>query len=119
MSEYADLVVHWLAHDQGGRKEPVDVRAGGGSYKPHLRLVSGGELLGVAFIDGQPPIIDLGGEGTASVALIYADGGVDYSSLKPAAEFEVVEGHRVVGRGTVIRRWVAEDDWRDRSREGS
>ncbi len=117
MSEYADLVVHWLAHDQGGRTGPVHLRARGGSYKPHLRLPSGGELLGVAFLDGQPPIVQPGGEGSASVALIYADHGVDYSGLKSGVEFEVVEGHRVVGRGTVVRRWVAEDDWR--SRQGS
>jgi len=117
MSEYADLIVHWLTHGDGGRSSPVHVRGRGGSYKPHLRLHAEGEFLGVAFLDGEPPIVEPGGDGSAIVALIYEGNGVDYSALTPGVEFVVVEGLRVVGRGTVVRRWAADDDWR--SRQGS
>lgn len=115
MSEYADVDIRWLPTAASGRATPVQLRAEGArSYKPHFRIDAGGEYLGVAFLDGEPPIVAPGGEGSALVALIYTDTGVDYTSLVPGAMFEVLEGARVIGRGTVRRRWRADDDWRSR-----
>ena len=116
MSEYAEVTIRWLPAAESGRHSPVHTRAAGGmSYKPHFRIGTAGEYLGVAFLDGEPPVVAPGATGVATVALIYAGAGVDYGALVPGATFEVLEGARVVGQGTVQRRWQAADDWRQRT----
>lgn len=70
-------------------------------YMPHLRVGSSGEELGVAFMEG-PSITYPGETARGTAALLY---GVDYSPLQPGAEFEVLEGRRCVGTGTVVHRW--------------
>ncbi|MDF1501814.1 hypothetical protein [Roseisolibacter sp. H3M3-2] len=116
MSEYADVTIRWLPPAEGGRSAPVQARASRDlSYRPHFRVGAAGEPLGVAFLRGEPPVVAPGGAGAATVALLFADAGVDYHALVPGAAFEVLEGARVVARGTVDRRWRAADDWRERA----
>ncbi len=115
MSDYADVDIRWLPAAEGGRATSIHLRAAGTlSYKPHLRVGAEGDRLGVAFLDGEPPVAAPGDQGSALVALIYVETGVDYASLVPGAVFEVLEGTGVIGNGTVRRRWHADDDWRSR-----
>jgi len=114
VTEFLDVTIHWNPPEQGGRSQPVQLRADGPtSYRPHLRALGSGEYLGVAFVDGDPHLVAPGARSTCTVALIYMNTGVDYSLLVPGAHFDVMEGHRVVGRGSVTRRWTSEADWRN------
>ncbi|HYK81510.1 MAG TPA: hypothetical protein VEU55_00070 [Gemmatimonadales bacterium] len=76
------------------RKVPLSPRG----FGPYFRVGSQGELLGVRVTAGphrMPPT----GEADWEVTYVF-DG--DYSALQPDVVFEVVEGGRVIGRGTVI-----------------
>ena len=64
---------------------------------PHFR-VAGGEYLGIPFDKVEPPSTP--GTYRATVALLYP--GVDYGALVDGAEFEILEGPRVVGSGRVL-----------------
>lgn len=68
-------------------------------YRPHFR-VGGGEHLGISFekIDVQSDAPDTY---RATVALVYSPG-VDYGALVKGAQFEILEGARVVGTGRVL-----------------
>ena len=83
-------------------------------YKPNFRVGTSDEYLGVAFIDGAPSIAPPGTDVVATIALIYEGTGVDYAQLVSHAQFEVLEGARVIGEGTVVRRWHESRDWRER-----
>jgi len=116
MSEYAEVRIRWFSSSESGRTTPIHLCAEGTkAYKPHFRVNSDGEYLGVAFVSGNPAIAHPGSDCEATVALIYTDTGVDYGSLTPHAEFDVLEGARVIGRGLIVRRWSEENDWRQRS----
>ena len=112
MQEYAEIFVRWVPTANGGRHSPANLQgAERPIYLPHFRVGSDGEYLGVAFLDGDPPLGTPGEEGRAIVALVYTDTGVDYSPLRVGVEFDVLEGHRVVARGTIRRRWQSDEDW--------
>jgi hypothetical protein len=118
VSEYSDVRIRWLTPAEGGRSSNIHLRAAKSrSYKPHFRFGNAGDYLGVAFLDGHPPVAAPGETTEATVALIYADTGVDYSPVATEAEFEVLEGARVVGRGIVLKRWSTTRDWRDKAAE--
>ena len=68
-------------------------------YSPHFR-VDGGEHLGISF--EKVEALSESDTYRATVALVYP--GVNYQSLIEGAEFEVLEGARVVGTGRVLRR---------------
>ena len=109
--EWADVHVHFLPPDQGGRSTPVQLRASQTMrYMPHFRVTPNGELLGVSFIKG-PNSVDPGGDAEASVVLLYTDTGVDYSPLTEGASFDVLEGPRRIGRGTILRRYQTHRHW--------
>jgi hypothetical protein len=92
---------------------PKLLRARGSlSYRPHLRVGRQGEWLGVAFLDGSAEWGEPGAHTECLVVLAYTSTGVDYSPLVPGAEFAVLEGHAIVGRGTVQRRLDDPADWR-------
>ena len=115
MSDYAKVSIQWIPAVAGGRSGEVSLRPiGAQRYMPHFRVGSSGESLGVAFLDGTPPVVAPGQAGEATVALMYVDTGVDYSPLLPGVEFEVVEGTQLVGRGAVLHRWQEDNDWRSR-----
>ncbi len=110
MIRYAEVHVRLFATTDGGRATPIYPRGRetGSWYMPHFQINRGGELLGVAFVDG-PSTLAPGQEGTCIVTL--ADDGVDYSGLSHGASFEALEGITVVGRGSVLRRWEIDRPW--------
>ena len=113
MHEYAEIFLRWLPTAESGRTTPAFVRADGSTmYRPHFRVGPTGEFLGVAFLDGDPPLAAPGSEGSALVEFIYVSTGVDYTPLQPGVSFDVLEGLRVIARGTVRRRWQSDADWR-------
>lgn len=65
-------------------------------YKPHF--VIDGNYLGVQFVECD--LTEFDKFGTAIVKLVYDD--VDYSSLTTNAEFDIVEGAAIVGKGIVV-----------------
>ena len=101
--EFAEIEVGWLSQDDGGRSLPLRM-TGRPAYSPHLRVGPTGESLGVAFVDGNPEVVSPGERGIATVLLMYER--VNYAALAPGAEFEVLEGPNVVGRGRVLRRFT-------------
>jgi hypothetical protein len=106
--EYAAVHVRMVPTEESGRRTPVRLAGTlGDSYKPHFRIGLDGEFLGVAFVEG-PERLAPGEEADATVVLLYASTGVDYTPLAPGVEFNVVEGPHVVARGTILRRWRAE-----------
>ncbi len=113
MSEYAEVRIRWLPSAESGRTTSVQLTATEGrSCKPHFRVGPHGEYLGVAFVAGEPALAPPGSDSVATVALIYVETGVDYAPLAPDAEFDVLEGARIIGRGSVVRRWREPGDWR-------
>jgi hypothetical protein len=109
MIECADVQIRWLTTADSGRQTPVRTRHEGSAfYRPHFRVGPDGEYLGVQFLEGDPPVVSPGEQGSATVELLYVSTGVDYSPLAPGASFEVLEGARVIGRGIVQRRFTTE-----------
>ncbi len=109
MQERAEVLVMFLAQDQGGPRSSVSLQ--GWNYRPHFRVGEKGVYLGVAFVDG-PGRIPVGQREKAVVALIYHDDDFDYAPLAENACFEIMEGPNVVGNGQVIRRYKTDKDWR-------
>jgi hypothetical protein len=108
MRECAEVRIRWLPSDAGGRMASVPVQSDGRTfYRPHFRVGVDGEYLGVQFIAGDPPVVAPGEDGSSIVELLYIATGVNYGPLVPGAEFEVLEGAKVVGRGVVKRRFSA------------
>jgi translation elongation factor EF-Tu-like GTPase len=102
----AEIKLRFVPPSMGGRIPPSAFS--GGSYRPHLRVGATGEYLGVAFLRG-PENAGPDSEIDATVALIYD---IDYSSLQPGTQFEVLEGATCVATGRVIRRFENDADWR-------
>jgi translation elongation factor EF-Tu-like GTPase len=91
------IEVHFKPTAVGGRRTPAALTTC--SYRPHL-VVEPGQMLGVVFIQADPPMGRPGETVMATVALMYE--GVDYSALVPGAVFDVVEGTQVVANGRVL-----------------
>lgn len=98
MTGFIHTHVRFLATAEGGRAAPVFPPARG--YAPHLRRGPGGEALGVRLVDG-PPVVHPGEAATLTWEPMYE--GVDYTPLQPGAAFDVLEGPRRVGTGTVLQ----------------
>lgn len=60
-------------------------------------------MLGVQFVDGPDKVVQPGGSTYATVRFVY-EPDVCYDALVVGAQFEVLEGSRVVGMGRVTRR---------------
>jgi translation elongation factor EF-Tu-like GTPase len=104
MAGHADVWVHFLATEQGGRRSPVILSDDTGHYRPHFRVRGGdGEMLGVEFVDGPNNWVQPGDSANATIRFPY-ELRVCYDALAVGAEFEVLEGSRVVGVGHVTRR---------------
>ena len=91
-----ELVVTFLAPDQGGRTKPIEING----YRPHLRVPPDDTMVGVEFL-GPEGVAPLGIPISATVRLVY-DPAVSYSALQPGASIEILEGARIVGRGRVV-----------------
>ncbi|CAM3800664.1 hypothetical protein [Polaromonas hydrogenivorans] len=84
----------------------IDAKAGGRAvtyitepYRPHFR-VGDGEYLGIEFFDGPNEPVPPGVGVNAKVRFSYAPS-VDYADLQVGVQFQVLEGRRIVGVGTV------------------
>ena len=93
---HVDLVVTFLAPDQGGRTQPLKING----YRPHLRVPPDDTMLGVEFL-GSEGIAPVGAPISATARLVYVPA-VSYSALRPGASIEILEGARIVGRGRVV-----------------
>lgn len=96
----ADVWVEFRTEAQGGRVSPAFL--GDGKYSPHFR-VAGGEDLGVAFVGSPESLVQPGAGCMATVSFLY-EPGVDYAALVEGAQFDVLEGARVVATGRVVHR---------------
>jgi translation elongation factor EF-Tu-like GTPase len=105
MAGFAEVLIELLPTENGGRRIPLYLSANGPThYRPHFRVRGGnGEMLGVEFIDGPGESVLPGGNTWATVRFIY-EPEVCYDELVLGAEFEILEGDRVVGVGRVTRR---------------
>lgn len=80
-------------------KDGRDVPVMGGDYSPHLIIKGGnGDKLGVDFTDKI--LFDFDKSHVSEVVCIYDN--VDYSQIVVNAEFDVLEGSKVVATGHVI-----------------
>ncbi|MFI5455003.1 MAG: hypothetical protein ACHRXM_06085 [Isosphaerales bacterium] len=86
--------VTFLAAEEGGRRH---LPTAWGSYMPHL-TIGDGELLGVRFVAGPTP--SPGVRALFVLELMYHPT-VCYENLLPGVRFDVREGGRVVGHGSV------------------
>jgi len=80
---------------EGGRHGPFTA-----GYCPHLVATASAEWLGVR-VSASPGPVPPGDTADVRVELLYHPN-LDYSVLSPGAQFQVMEGPRVVGEGTVL-----------------
>lgn len=95
----AEIEVNFISTELGGRSNPLT--DGGVGYPPHLRL-SDGEMLGVVFLGGTGKPITPATPTSVKVKLVYWPQ-VSYDALTVGANFDIMEGSRIVGNGVVIR----------------
>ena len=102
---WAEVEIELLTSEQGGRHADLDLcNDRPGQYRPHFRVIGGsGQYLGVAFMDGPDEPIPPGGKTFATVKFLYSEL-VSYDELVEGAQFEILEGPRVVGLGRIIRK---------------
>src|SRR5438132_449980 len=105
MAGFAEVLIEFLPTEKGGRRTPICLPTDSEAhYCPHFRVCGGdGEYLGVEFVDGPDVPVLPGGRTFATVRFIY-EPAVCYDALVVGAQFEVMEGARVVGTGQVTRR---------------
>ena len=102
---WAEVMIELLPTGRGGRQEPLDLcNDNPGQYRPHFRVIGGsGELLGVAFMDVPDDPVLPGQQTFATVRFLYAPA-VSYEELVQGAQFEILEGPKIVGLGRITRR---------------
>ncbi|MBK7685680.1 MAG: hypothetical protein IPJ25_06410 [Rhodocyclaceae bacterium] len=93
----AKVCIEFVSADVGGRSVSACLSA---AYRPHFRVGSG-EHLGVAFTGSDTDAVNAGKCISAEVAFVYAPQ-ADYAALVVGAQFQVLEGARVVGVGRVV-----------------
>jgi translation elongation factor EF-Tu-like GTPase len=105
MTGFAEVLIELLPTDKGGRRTPICLSTDTPThYRPHFRVRGGdGEVLGVEFVDGPDEPLAPGGSTYATVRFVY-EPEVCYDALALGAEFDILEGGRVVGVGRVSRR---------------
>jgi hypothetical protein len=104
MHEYAELSIHFLRTDEGGRSSPVDLSEDGPvRYRPRLRVRGSSEVLDVEVVDGPDDPVEPGTNTSVTVRW-RREPEVGYNALVPGAEVELLEGSTVVARGRVTRR---------------
>ena len=91
----AILEVEFLHPSVGGR----EVTYLNPPYRPHFR-VGTGDYLGVEFVDGPDAPVSPGTVTPAKVRFAYFPQ-VHYDDLKMGAQFQILEGARIVGVGIV------------------
>jgi translation elongation factor EF-Tu-like GTPase len=98
----AELVEVEILIERGGKRiYPIDPNSK--SYRPHFKVGSEEELLGVQFESG-PSVIELGERTNVVVKLLYHPH-VSYDKLQAGQTFYILEGSNKIGEGRVLRRW--------------
>src|SRR5215207_9961981 len=101
-ARYVKSWIDLLPVDEGGRRTPLDLSSEWPvAYRPQLRVRGGqGRLLDVEFVAGpsDPIVPGSGAQATIRLPPDYATTCVD---LVKGAEFDVLEGPRLIGSGRV------------------
>ena len=102
---YVKVWLELLPVDEGGRRTPLDLSSEWPvAYCPQFRVRGGsGRLLDVEFVAGpSEPIVP--GSGASATIRLPLSNGAAHAELAPGAEFDVLEGPRLIGRGHVTGR---------------
>jgi hypothetical protein len=105
MAGFAEVLVEFLPTEKRGRQTPICLSIDSPThYRPHFRVLGGdGEYLGFEFVDGPDAPVSPGGSTFATVRFVF-EPEVCYDALVEGAQFEVMEGSRVVATGRITRR---------------
>ena len=104
-ARYVKVWINLLPVGEGGRRTPLDLSSEWPvAYCPQFRVRGGdGRLLDVEFVAGPSEPITQGSGAHATIRLPH-DNGVSHAELVTGAEFDVLEGPRLIGYGRVTRR---------------
>ena len=104
-ARYVKIWIELLPVDEGGRRTPLDLSSEWPvAYRPQLRVRGGqGRLLECEFVAGPADPISPGAGAHATIRL-PADNGTSHAELVTGAEFDVLEGPRLIGYGRVTSR---------------
>lgn len=101
---YVKVWIELLPVGEGGRRTPLDLSSEWPvAYKPQFRVRGGtGRLIDVEFVAGpSEPVVP----GAGAYATIRLPGnGSSHTELVVGAEFDVLEGPRMIGHGRVTSR---------------
>ncbi len=100
MAKYAEIRIELHATAAGGRSNPLDLSEDRpGFYRPHLRALGAArEIIEVEIVQGPAEPVPPGGGTNATMRVLTARG-----TLDDGAEFEMLEGERVVGVVRITR----------------
>ena len=104
-ARYAKIWIELLPVDEGGRRTPLDLSSEWPvAYRPQLRVRGGqGRLLDVEFVAGpSEPVVP--GSGAHATIRLPLDHATTCAELVAGAEFDVLEGPRLIGFGRVTSR---------------
>jgi translation elongation factor EF-Tu-like GTPase len=101
---YVKVWIELLAEDEGGRRTPLDLSSEWPvAYRPQLRMRGGhGRLIDVEFVAGPSEPVTPGAGAYATIRLDGPAGA--HAALVVGAEFDVLEGPRLIGHGRVTSR---------------
>ena len=104
-ARYVKIWIELLPVDEGGRRTPIDLSSEWPvAYRPQLRVRGGqGRLLDVEFVAGPSEPIVPGSGASATIRLPHGHG-ASHAELVTGAEFDVLEGSRLIGYGRVTSR---------------
>ena len=102
---YVKVWIELLPVDEGGRRTPLDLSSEWPvAYCPQFRVRGGnGRLLDVEFVAGPSEPIHPGAGANATIRLPLGNA-ASHAELVTGAEFDVLEGPRLIGRGRVLSR---------------
>ena len=103
---YVKVWIQLLPVDEGGRRTPLDLSSEWPvAYRPQLRVRGGhGRLLDCEFVAGPSDPIEPGGPGAHATIRLPLGNGTSHAELVTGAEFDVLEGPRLIGYGKVTSR---------------
>jgi len=104
-ARYVKVWINLLPVGEGGRRTPLDLSSEWPvAYCPQFRVRGGdGRLLDVEFVAGPSEPITPGSGAHATIRLPH-DNGVSHADLITGAEFDVLEGPRLIVYGRVTSR---------------
>jgi hypothetical protein len=105
-ARYVKVWIELLPEDEGGRRTPIDLSSEWPvAYRPQFRVRGGhGRALDVEFVAGPSEPIMPGGSGAHATIRLPGNNGASHAELVTGAEFDVLEGPRIIGHGRVVSR---------------